>query len=114
NIPWAGTGKTPFLEAQGVRDVTPGKPMTRDTICRFYSMTKPVTTVAAMILWEEGRFKLDDPLSKYLPEFKEVKVYDSGKGDDMKLVAARRPVTVRDLLRHTPRLTYRLFPPPPI
>src|SRR5215831_6440841 len=91
-------GKVVFFEAQGVRDIATGKPMEKDTICRFYSMTKPVTTVAALILWEEGRLDLDDPLGKYLPEFKEVKVYDSGKGDDMKLVAARRPVTVRDLM----------------
>jgi len=107
-------GKIAFFEAQGVRDVATGKPMTKDTICRFYSMTKPVTTVAAMMLWEEGRFKLDDPLSKYLPEFKEVKVYDSGKGDDMKLVAARRPVTVRDLMRHTSGLTYGVFSNSPV
>jgi CubicO group peptidase (beta-lactamase class C family) len=99
-------GKVVFFEAQGARDVATGKPMTRDTILRFYSMTKPVTTVAAMILWEKGRIKLDDPVSKYLPEFKGLKVYAGGKGDDLKLVAPRREMTVRDLMRHTSGLIY--------
>ena len=74
-------GKVVFFEAQGVRDVATGKPMAKDTICRFYSMSKPVTTVAAMILWEEGRLKLDDPVSKYLPQLKGVKVHAGGGGD---------------------------------
>jgi CubicO group peptidase (beta-lactamase class C family) len=99
-------GKIVFFEAEGVRDVATGKPMEKDTVCRFYSMTKPVTTVAAMILWEKGRFQVDDPVSKYLPEFKGVKLYVSGKGDDMKLAAPRREMTVRDLMRHTSGLTY--------
>jgi CubicO group peptidase (beta-lactamase class C family) len=102
-------GKVVLFEAHGVRDVATGKPMEKDTICRFYSMTKPVTTVAAMILWEKGRFQLDDPVSKYLPEFKGLKVYAGGKADDPKLVAARREITVRDLMRHTSGLTYGAF-----
>jgi CubicO group peptidase (beta-lactamase class C family) len=97
-------GKIAFFEAQGVRDVATGKPMEKDTIFRIYSMTKPITTVAAMILYDQGRFQLDDPVSKYLPEFKGVKVYAGGKGD-MKLVAAKREMTIRDLMRHTSGLT---------
>jgi CubicO group peptidase (beta-lactamase class C family) len=99
-------GKVVFFEAQGVRDVATGKPMEKDTNCRFYSMTKPLTTVAAMMLWEKGRFQLDDPVSKYLPEFKGVKVYAGGKGDDLKLADPRRDMTIRDLMRHTSGLTY--------
>jgi CubicO group peptidase (beta-lactamase class C family) len=99
-------GKVVFFEAQGVRDVATGKPMEKDTLFRFYSMTKPVTTVAAMILHEEGRFGLDDPVSKYLPALKGLKVYAGGKGDELKLAAPRREMTVRDLMRHTSGLTY--------
>jgi CubicO group peptidase (beta-lactamase class C family) len=107
-------GKVVLFEAQGVRDVSTGKPMEKDTVCRFYSMTKPVTTVAAMILWEEGRFQLDDPVAKYLPELKGVQVYAGGKGDDLKLVAPRREMTVRDLMRHTSGLTYGFFSDSPV
>jgi CubicO group peptidase (beta-lactamase class C family) len=107
-------GKVVFFEAQGIRDLASGKPMEKDTICRFYSMTKPVTTVAAMILWEEERFRLDDPVSKYLPEFRGVQVYQDGEGDNLKLVAPRREMTVRDLMRHTSGLTYGAFSNSPI
>jgi CubicO group peptidase (beta-lactamase class C family) len=107
-------GKVAFFEAQGVRDVATAKPMEKDTIGRFYSMTKPVTTVAAMILWEEGRFQLDDPVSQYLPEFKGLKVYAGGKGDDLKLVNPKREMSVRDLMRHTSGLTYGFITDTPI
>jgi CubicO group peptidase (beta-lactamase class C family) len=107
-------GKVVFFEAQGVRDITTGKPMQRDTICAFYSMSKPITTVAAMSLYEKGHFKLDDPVERYLPEFKEVKVYAGGKGDDLKLVEPRRPMTIRDLMRHTSGLTYGFISSTPV
>src|SRR5262249_19137626 len=107
-------GKIVFFEAQGVRDVDTGKPMEKDTVCRFYSMTKPLTTVAAMILWEQGRFQLDDPVSKYLPELKGVEVYAGGKGDGLKRVAARREMTIRDLMRHTSGLTYGFITDSPV
>src|SRR5262245_12257958 len=105
-------GKIVFFEAQGVRDVATGKPMERTTICRIYSMSKPVTTVAAMILWEEGRFKLDDPVSEYLPEFKGVKVFAGGTADIPQLAEPRREMTVRDLMCHTAGLTYPLSESP--
>ena len=73
-------GKVVFFEAQGVRDVATGKPMEKDTILRFYSMTKPITTVAGMILFEKGQFQLDDPVSKYLPQLKGVKVHAAARG----------------------------------
>src|SRR5438270_7890686 len=107
-------GKIVFFEAQGVRDIATGKPMEKDTICRFYSMTKPVTTVAAMILWEEGRFQLDDPVSKYLPEFKGVKVFTGGTADSPELADPSREMTVRDLMRHTAGLTYGFFSQLPV
>jgi CubicO group peptidase (beta-lactamase class C family) len=105
-------GKIALFEAQGARDVASGKPMEKDTILRVYSMTKPITTVAAMILYDKGRFQLDDPVSKYLPELKEVKVYAGGKGDDLKLVAPKREMTIRDLMRHTSGLTYGMSATP--
>ncbi len=91
-----------YLEAVGVQDLTTGTPMSADTLFRIYSMTKPVTAVAAMMLHDEGRFRLEDPVAKYLPEFAAVKV---GSGP-----AARPParaVTVEDLLLHTSGLSHR-------
>jgi CubicO group peptidase (beta-lactamase class C family) len=96
-------GKVVQLEALGSMDAASGKPMQRDTIFRIYSMTKPVTTVAAMMLYEEGKLDLDAPVSKYLPELKGLRVY-AGKGDET--VEANREMTVRDLMRHTSGLTY--------
>ena len=87
--------------------------MTPDTIFRIYSMSKPITTVAAMMLVEEGKLQLDDPLSKYIPAFADVKVGVETKGEDGKmhldLVAAKRPITIQDLMRHTSGLTYGFF-----
>jgi CubicO group peptidase (beta-lactamase class C family) len=102
----ARRGKIVALDAAGMMDMEAGKPMQLDTIFRIYSMTKPITTVAAAILWEEGRFQLDDPVSKYLPEFKDLRVY-AGNGSPP--VPLKREVTIRDLMRHTSGLTYGLF-----
>ena len=77
-------------------------PMQADTIFRFFSMTKPITTVAVLMLYEEGKFLLTDPVSRYLPEFAEMKVYD----DADSIRAASRPITIEDLLTHTAGLTY--------
>lgn len=107
-------GKVAFVEAQGVRDVTTGKPMEKDSLFRIYSMTKPITTVAALILYDKGRFQLDDPVAKYLPELKGLKVHAGGKGDDLKLVAPQREVTIRDLMRHTAGLPYGAFGDTPV
>ena len=70
----ARKGKVVYFDCVGWRDVETRKPMQRDTICRIYSQSKPVTGVAVMILYEEGKFQLDDPVSKYLPEFTNLKV----------------------------------------
>jgi len=106
----ARKGRIVFSETFGMVDMEAQKAMQADTIFRFYSMTKPITSVAVMMLYEEGRLKLDDPVSKYLPEFEGLKVYaDSGEHED-----PARPVSVRDLLRHTSGLTYGYFGNTPV
>jgi CubicO group peptidase (beta-lactamase class C family) len=106
-------GKTAYFSSFGVRDPDTKQPMTPDTIFRIYSMSKPITTVAAMMLVEEGKLQLDDPLSKYIPAFANVKVGVEKKAEDgtmgLELVAAKRPITIQDLMRHTSGLTYGFF-----
>jgi CubicO group peptidase (beta-lactamase class C family) len=102
----ARNGKIAYLNAQGMQDKEAGKPMTEDTIFRIYSMSKPITAVAAMTLWEQGKFHMFDPISKYLPEFKDMKVYVSGSGDDMVLEDATTPIRIIDLFMHTSGLSY--------
>jgi CubicO group peptidase (beta-lactamase class C family) len=80
--------------------------MEKDTICRVYSMTKPITSVAVMMLVEEGKLSLSDRVDQFIPEFKDVKVYKGGTVDKPELVAPERPMTVKHLLTHTAGLTY--------
>ena len=101
----ARQGKLGFLEAFGVQDPASGAPMQIDLIFRIYSMTKPVVSVAIMMLVEEGRLFLADPLSKYVPAFADPKVAVERDGR-VELVPAERPITIQDLLRHTSGLTY--------
>jgi CubicO group peptidase (beta-lactamase class C family) len=95
-------GQEVYFGTFGYADREAKRPMSRDALIQIYSMSKPITGVALMQLYEQGRFQLDDPLSKYLPEFADMKVY---AGEDAKgapvLEDARRPITVRDLTRHT-------------
>lgn len=110
----ARKGKVAYQETFGMADVEAGKPMKMDTIHRIYSMTKPITTTALMMLYEEGKFQLNDPVAKYLPEFAKMQVAVEEKDPQtgkpvMKTVPARRPITVRDLMRHTAGLTYGVF-----
>jgi CubicO group peptidase (beta-lactamase class C family) len=100
----ARKGKIVHFETYGMRDIESKKPVEKDTIMRFYSMTKPITTVAAMILFDQGKFKLDDPLEKYLPELKGLKVQNGEKTSEPK-----RKVTIRDIMRHSSGFTYGLF-----
>jgi CubicO group peptidase (beta-lactamase class C family) len=106
-------GETAYFKSFGVRDPITKAPMTPDTIFRIYSMSKPITTVAAMMLVEEGKLGLDDPLSKYIPAFADVKVGVETKGEDgqphLDIVPAKRPITIQDLMRHTSGLTYGFF-----
>src|SRR5262249_22654690 len=93
------------------------KPMAPDAIFRIASMTKPVTSVAAMMLVDDAKLRLDDPVSKYIPEFAGQKVLVRGKSDredDYKLVPAEREVTVRELITHTSGIVYRFFAPKPL
>jgi len=105
----ARRGKVVQFETCGMMDIEAGEPMKRDTIFRFYSMSKPITSIAAMILYEQGKIKLDDPVSKYIPQFKGLKVVADPDAEVIKEVAARREMTVRDLMRHTSGLTYGIF-----
>lgn len=109
----ARRGKVAYFEALGEMDREAGKPMATDAIFRIASMSKPVTSTAAMILLEEGRFLLDDPVSRFIPGFAEMKVAvvdDPADPDSpFTLVPAEREVTIRHLLSHTSGLTYGSF-----
>jgi CubicO group peptidase (beta-lactamase class C family) len=101
----ARRGRLAYFESLGKRDPAGGAPMAKDSIFRIYSMTKPVVSVAAMMLWEEGRFLLNDPIGKFLPDLADPKVAVV-HGTQIELVPAERPITIQDLLRHTSGLTY--------
>jgi CubicO group peptidase (beta-lactamase class C family) len=108
----ARRGKVGYFETYGWQDKEANVPMRKDAIFRMYSMTKPVTGVAVLILYEEGRFFLSDPVSKYLPELANMKVAvvetDAQTGRKTRYtVPARRQMTILDLLRHTSGLDYR-------
>jgi CubicO group peptidase (beta-lactamase class C family) len=96
-------GKVVHFEARGFMDVESRKPMRTDAIFRIASMTKPITTVALMMLWEEGKFQLRDPVSKFIPEFTDQKVSTTAdaSGKTGKLVDIKREATIRDMLTHT-------------
>ena len=106
-------GRPVYLEMFGVRDVESRHPMTADTIFRLYSMSKPVTSVAAMLLVEDGKLALNDPLSKYIPAFADVKVGVERRDETGKITLALEPlqraITIEDLLRHTSGLTYGFY-----
>ncbi|HZD26292.1 MAG TPA: serine hydrolase domain-containing protein, partial [Alphaproteobacteria bacterium] len=93
-------GRTAYFETAGQMDVEAGKPVAADTIFRIFSMTKPITSVAAMMLYEEGRFQLDDPLGKFLPEFADMKAWSGKDATAIELMPAREPITPRHLLTH--------------
>ncbi|MGX1324014.1 CubicO group peptidase (beta-lactamase class C family) [Bradyrhizobium sp. USDA 377] len=103
-------GKPVYYENFGVRDAATELSMSADTIFRLYSMSKPITTVVAMMLVEEGKLSLDDPVSKYIPAFGEMKVGVETKAEDGKVSLTfepvNRPVTIKDLMRHTAGLPY--------
>jgi CubicO group peptidase (beta-lactamase class C family) len=101
----ARRGRIGYFESFGRRDPSTDEPMAKDAIFRIYSMTKPITSVAAMMLWEEGRFLLSDPVSQYLPDFADLQVAVE-RGGIIERVPVTRPVTIQDLLRHTSGLTY--------
>src|SRR6266568_1374105 len=109
----ARKGKVVYFETVGQRDPATGSPMSKDAIFRLYSMTKPFTSVAAMILVEEGRLRLTDPVGTYLPKLLKLDVAQQGTDSNGKatytVVPSERPVTVYDLMRHTSGLVYAGF-----
>lgn len=103
-------GRPVYLRSFGVRDVATKRPMTPDTIFAIHSMTKPITSLAAMMLIDDGKLALADPVAKYIPAFAAVKVGVDSKTKDsvpvLELVPPNRPATIRDLLRHTSGISY--------
>ncbi|MHC4121168.1 MAG: serine hydrolase domain-containing protein [Planctomycetota bacterium] len=101
----ARRGKVAYVESVGKRDIENNLDMDTDTIFRIASMTKPITSVAVMMLYDDGLIKLDDPVSKYIPEFDGPTVVVAEQ-EGRKTVAAKRPITIKHLLTHTSGLTY--------
>ena len=99
-------GHSAYSRSFGSMDLERGKPMREDAIFRIYSMTKPITSVALMTLYEKGYFQLNDPVSRFVPSWKDHRVWVSGEGDVMNTEPARRPVSFRDVLSHTAGFTY--------
>jgi CubicO group peptidase (beta-lactamase class C family) len=111
----ARRGKAPIVYVTGKRDIEADRPMTADTIVRIASMTKPVTSAAVMVLVDDGKIRLDDPLSKFLPEFKDPRVLVNPTSDTSDTPATRpagREITIHHLLTHTSGLSYRFFNKP--
>src|SRR5579864_6899901 len=100
-------GKVAWFKAQGMSDREAARAMPADAMFRICSMTKPITSVAVMMLYEEGKFLLDDPVSKYLPEFKNPKVLVKPTTGGTYTIPATKEITIRDLLRHTSGITYQ-------
>jgi CubicO group peptidase (beta-lactamase class C family) len=100
-------GRVAWFKSQGMMDREAGKAMQSDAMFRICSMTKPISSVAVMMLYEEGRFLLDDPVSKYLPEFKNPKVLVKPAKGEPYSIPATKEITIRDLLRHTSGITYQ-------
>lgn len=107
-------GKTAFHRCEGKRDLARGTPTTPDTIYRIYSMTKAMTSVAIMMLYEEGLFQLDDPISRFIPAFAGQRVFTGGGYGAVQSEPAVRDITFRDLLTHTSGLTYGFMAANPI
>jgi CubicO group peptidase (beta-lactamase class C family) len=102
----ARRGQLAYLKAHGMADLEANRAMQVDTMFRIASMTKPITSLAVMMLYEEGKFLLTDPVYLYLPEFKEMKVLPPEDSASSEPVPAKRPITIRHLLTHTSGLTY--------
>lgn len=102
----ARRGQPAYLNRYGLRDVEAHTPVEEDTIFRIYSMTKPITSVALMTLYERGLFQLDTPVSAFIPEFKHLEVFESGDAQQYHTTPVEREITIRDLLTHTAGFTY--------
>jgi CubicO group peptidase (beta-lactamase class C family) len=107
-------GKVAYVHKAGHADREAGQPIADDTVFRIYSMTKPITAVAAMMLWEEGHFELTDPISKFIPSFADCRVYVKGTADTCLTVPVTEPVRIWHLLSHTAGLTYGFMKTHPV
>jgi CubicO group peptidase (beta-lactamase class C family) len=108
-------GREVYFGAFGDQDREAATPFTRQTIGRIYSMSKPITGIALMMMFEEGKFALDDPISKYMPEYENLKVYAGVDENGAPILQGLdRPVTIRDLMRHTAGMTYGVFGDTPV
>lgn len=99
-------GEIAHLSVQGHRHVETGAPMTTDTMVRIFSMTKPITSVALLSLYEEGHFRLDEPVSRFIPSWSDLRVWEDGNPDNYTTSFPEREMTIRDLFTHTSGLTY--------
>jgi len=102
----ARKGQIAYLQPLGLMDKERNKPMREDTIFRIYSMTKPITSVSLMMLYEEGYFQLTDPVWKFIPEWRNLRVYEAGNYPNFMTTRPKRHMTIRDLFTHTSGLTY--------
>jgi CubicO group peptidase (beta-lactamase class C family) len=107
-------GKVVAFDATGKRDIAANAPMQKDSIFRIYSMSKPITGVAMMLLFEEGKWQLNDPVAKYIPEFANLKVYATDASNNMVLKDQAHPMTMRELMSHTAGFTYGFFSNTPV
>ena len=110
----ARKGQTVYLNKFGLADTQPEKPLEYDTIYRIASMTKPVTSVAAMMLYEQGKFHLNTPVYEFIPGFRDLKVFVRANGDDLEVEDLKGPLTMRNLFTHTSGLTYGFIADDPI
>src|SRR5215469_12248086 len=113
----ARQGKVAYFENLGSLDPQAKTPMPKDAIFRIYSMSKPITTVAAMILFEEGKITLDEPIGKYIPALAKPQVAvnnNVGSSGELQLLPANRPASIQDLMRHTAGFTYGFFGDTPV
>jgi CubicO group peptidase (beta-lactamase class C family) len=107
-------GKVVEFDALGKRDIESNSPMQKDSIFRIYSMSKPITGVAMMILFEEGKWQLNDPISKYIPEFKDLKVWSRAANGNVVMKAPDHAPTMRELMSHNAGFTYGIFSETPV
>ena len=114
NVVLLRRGRVAYSNFYGFRDIEERTPVIEDGIYRIYSMSKLITTVAALSLYECGAFQLDDPIHHFLPEFNDIEVLVSGKEDPIASVKPETPITVRQLMNHTSGFTYGAFDPSPV
>src|SRR5262245_40718739 len=104
-------GKVAYCEGRGHLEIERRRPVAPDSVWRIYSMTKPITSVGLMMLYEQGRFQLNDPVARFIPSWRDLGVFLSGDHPAFVTATAARPMTLRDLLTHASGLTYGYLEP---